>query len=184
MAGRLHTAFRSLISHPPAGYRIYASDYYDIVGLQKRNFLRHKLDAGLGAMSEVGIPYKMARSLVGALKKPASGTDLTITNGFLDFRKHDWATVVEEGLSSFMGVQVDRKLIHPIIESTLSKENCKGMICFNEASKNSLLTIYDRQRLLQKVRVIPPAIPSIRRGSPRLVNILYLNGKPRNNIHH
>lgn len=160
MAGRTHSAFRSLLKSPPEGYTFISKDYYRDLGVNRSFWLRNRLDSAFGLASYTGLPIKLLRSLFTPLHSPPSGTELTIMNGILDLRPEKWMVIVEEALSSFLGINVDNKIFHGIVEKQLSNVYCKGAICFFNAAANSIRATYDVSNFEDKIYVVPPAIES------------------------
>jgi len=161
MAGRLHSAFFSLLTYPPAGYVFLSKDWYGATGFRNGIKPRNLLDSMIGLASYVGLPYKLLRAFSTPLFSPLPGVGLTIMNGILNLRSEKWMVVVEEALSSFLGINVDNKFFHHFVEDQLGKDCCKGILCFFEAAANSIRSTYDVSGFADKIHVIPPALPPL-----------------------
>jgi glycosyltransferase involved in cell wall biosynthesis len=157
MAGRLLAVYKSWIADPPEGYTFVSSDLFKKYHINNGATSQRIIDNTINLAVKAGIPYKLFRGLATFLNRPPLGSDLVITNGILDFRDEKWIVVVEEALSSLLGLEFDRKYLHGIVERKLADENCKGIICFNNASKNSLLSTYDIGSFSEKIVTIPVA---------------------------
>ncbi|MDE1854289.1 MAG: glycosyltransferase family 4 protein [Thaumarchaeota archaeon] len=162
MSGRLHNFYKSLISEPPAGYRIISKDNYVLRGVRNES-LERKFDSAMYYFGRTKIPVKVLKSLASAFTRGPPDSDLVMTSGFINLRNEEWLVWIEDALSSLQGTAIDNKLVHGFIESKLASETCKGILCFNDATRISLLSTYHSGDFKNKIKIVPPSVSLVSR---------------------
>ena len=100
-----------------------------------------------------------------------------MTNGLISFRREPWVPVVFDAFSSLIGYAYDLRLVHPLIEKGLARDECKAIISFFNATKRSLESTYDTSSFNWKIKYVPlglPQIPEKTRTERKGVNIVFV----------
>jgi glycosyltransferase involved in cell wall biosynthesis len=160
LAGRFHSSYGSLISHPPEGYEfILEQTPWDkgIQSLMNKDFIYHTFQRNV--LTKL-LPVHLVKSyLERFVKKSPQGTDLTYSFGHLIFRKEPWILDLEwvHQLTGF-SVKFLRRY-HRLVENTLASDYCKRVLCYSEVAKRSVLSNLNCSDFENKVEVVYRAVP-------------------------
>ena len=156
LLGRVGFRVRQLLEHPPEGFRFVSrlgwSDRLSDHAI-RNNFLwrwRHRLNrlAPLNLLAAYG-PLR--------LKRPPPGADLTYSESPLIFRREPWVVGVEVAIQ-FAGYD-HRHLARyrRVVEAALGSRHCRGIVCWSQAARRSLLERLSAESFAGKISVVYPA---------------------------
>ena len=172
LLGRVGFRVRQLLEHPPEGFRFVSrTQWADRLSDRAigNDFLwrwRHRLNrlAPLNLMAAYG-PLRF--------KRPPAGADLTYSESPLIFRREPWVVGVEVAIQ-FAGYD-HRHLerYRRMVEAALGSRHCRGIVCWSEAARRSLLARLSGEKFAEKISVVHPA------GTPkRFARPGSSNGRP------
>lgn len=174
--GTVHSYFRILATTPPTGYQFLFRDSFGPV-------LRNGITGNLfekwvkPVIRQFGIPEKLVGSFVTYVDRPPADSNLVITNGLLNFRREPWIPIIEDAITSLIGLPYDFPPAHRVIEKALNAENCKGIIYFFEATKKSIEATYETTGFSSKLEYVPlgvPLVPWRERRSKDVINLIFI----------
>jgi glycosyltransferase involved in cell wall biosynthesis len=158
-AWKLHMGYhvRQLIPFPPAGYEFVTRN-----GLDERlsnQASGHQLTQSLISQLWMKLPMPLMKSRWDSLtKKPPGDAVLTFASNHLVFRKEPWIAdigriweVIGYNLKHFRRYQ-------RIVEEVFASENCRGVLCWTEFSRNTCLANMDCRGFAHKLGTIPLAV--------------------------
>ena len=157
LGGRMHSLYRILISNPPSGYNVITQ------GTKWDGTLRFftqtdSLYSFQERYLQKLIPVNLFKAYLEKFKKPPQGTTLTYATGHLVFRKEPWI-VDMEFVTQLAGYSAGHfKRYRRLIENMLASKYCKGIICWTQAGKRTILENMDCQRFKDKIEVVPLAV--------------------------
>lgn len=156
LLGRVGSRVRQLIENPPAGYRL----------LSRARLLDQMAGAAMSVNSLWQLRHKLNRlvpvNLAAAygpmrFKKPPNGVDLTYSESPLIFRREPWVVGVEVVIQ-FAGYDLRHlRRYRRIVERALGSPYCRAIICWSEASRQSIRRHLDASHFEQKLHVVYPA---------------------------
>lgn len=157
VAGKMHSLYNELVHFPPEGYEFVVEHIFlDKVSKNISN-IDFIYSLQKNALSKL-IPVNLAKAYLERFKKIPEDVDLTYSTGHLVFRKEPWV-VDFEFVTQLTGYNIKHlKKCKKLVERTLASEYCKGIICWTEASKKTVLGNLDCSKFEQKIEVVPLAV--------------------------
>jgi glycosyltransferase involved in cell wall biosynthesis len=147
-----------MIRFPPRGYEFMVADTVEqrVLKSAGRAELTYR---ALWALDAIG-PVVLLNSLARRWFPRPEGAALTYSHGHLVFRPEPWIVEVE-----YTGLLLGMNLRHlgrfkRILERSLASPNCRGIRCWSEAGRRSLVTTLDCRAFHEKIAVIPHAVPA------------------------
>jgi glycosyltransferase involved in cell wall biosynthesis len=155
--GKLHSLYKTLLTSPPEGYRFSTStpiwDNISNVAIKKDQLYSLQLNV----LSSF-FPPNLAKAYLERFKKKPTEAELTYSVGHLVFRKEPWVVDLEF-VTQLTGYKYHHfKHFRGLIEKSLSSENCKKIICWTEAGRNTLLLNTNCRDFQHKIEVVPLAV--------------------------
>ena len=157
-AGRIHSAHRELMRHPPAGYEFVSGggawDRLTAVPT-KSDLVIHNLPVIASKL----LPVPLLKAwLESVLTKPPQGAALTYAYNHPVFRKEPWVVNVEWAhmLAGFEVRQLRR--YRGIIERLLASPYCRRIITWCEGARRSILANLDGRGFAHKIELVPIAV--------------------------
>lgn len=177
VAGRMHSLYRTLLEHPPEGYRVVrGGEGMDALGARAaRSGWLYKLVSGpLGRLA----PPNLVKARLERFKKPPAGTALTFANGHLVFRDEPWV-VDMEFVTQLAGYDHRHFLRYRrLVEKRLADPRCRAIMSWTDAGARTILENTDSAPFRHKVHSTPLAVPpktGFRRGpDPATRTILFV----------
>jgi glycosyltransferase involved in cell wall biosynthesis len=172
LLGRVGFRVRQLLEHPPDGFRFVSrTQWSDQLSdrVIRNDFLwrwRHRLNRL--APLNLAAAYGLLR-----FKRPPADADLTYSESPLIFRREPWVVGVEVAIQ-FAGYD-HRHLARyrQVVEAALGSRYCRGIICWSEAARRSLLERLSGEKFSEKISVLHPA------GTPKpFARPASSNGRP------
>jgi len=158
VAGRMHSLYELLLSHPPDGYRVVAkaTNWDRALSVATRvNGIYLFQERVLGKL----IPVNLAKAYLERFKRLPQGTALTYAAGHLVFRKEPWV-VDMEFVTQLAGYSAEHfKRYRRLIERTLASDYCRRIICWTEAGKKTVLENMNCEGFKDKVEVVRLSVP-------------------------
>jgi glycosyltransferase involved in cell wall biosynthesis len=158
-AWKLHMGYhvRQLIPFPPDGYEFITRN-----GLDERLSDRasgYQLTQSLISQLYIRLPVPLMKARWDSLtKKPPGDAILTFASNHLVFRKEPWIAdigriweVIGYNLRHFRRYQ-------KVVEEAFASDNCKGVLCWTEFSRNTCLSALDCRGFEHKLDAIPLAV--------------------------
>lgn len=158
-AWKLHMGYhvRQLIPFPPDGYEFVTRN-----GLDERLSNRasgYRLAQSVITQLFIRLPLPLMKARWDSLtKKPPRDAVLTFASNHLVFRKEPWVAdigriweVIGYNLRHFRRYQ-------RIIEEAFASDNCKGVLCWTDFSKNTCLSALNCRGFEHKIDAIPLAV--------------------------
>ena len=148
---------RQLIPFPPDGYEFITRN-----GLDERLSSRasvYQLTQSVISQLYIRLPVPLMKSRWDSLtKKPPADTFLTFASNHLIFRKEPW--VVDIGrIWEVIGFNLRHfRRYQRTVEKAFASDNCKGVLCWTEFSKNTCLSVLDCRGFKHKIDAIPLAV--------------------------
>ncbi len=161
-AGRLHSAHREFMRHPPSGYEfVTGGRVWDrLTALPTgSDLIIHNLPVALSKL----LPVPLFKAwLEGRFARPPQGVALTFAYNHTVFRDEPWVANVEwvHMLAGFEVKQLRR--FRGSIERRFASRRCRKIITWCEAAKRSILLNLDCRGFEEKVEVVPLAVPAKR----------------------
>ena len=158
VAGRMHSLYQELVSHPPPGYQFVTQGTRWDTAVRAASKLN-----GIYTFQEMilskAIPVNLAKAYLERFKKPPEGTALTYATGHVVFRKEPWVVDLEF-VTQLAGYSISHFCRYRrLIERLLTSEYCKKIICWTEAGKKTVLLNMNCEDFVDKVEVVPLAVP-------------------------
>ncbi len=179
LLGRVGFRVRQLLEHPPAGFRFVSrTQWADRVSDRAiRNDCLWRWRHWLNRF----VPLNLLAAYGPLRFKPCPpGTDLTYSESPLVFRREPWVVGVEVA-TQFAGYD-HRHLARyrRLVEAALASPHCRGIVCWSEAARCSLLARLEAEKFAGKITVVHPAgtPKDFRRVEPangRTVRILFVS---------
>lgn len=157
-AGRIHSAHRELMRHPPPGYEFVTGgrvwDRLTAVPAQS-DLVIHNLPVIASKL----LPVPLLKAwLESKLTRPPDGTRLTYAYNHPVFRKEPWVVNVEWAhmLAGFEVKQLRR--FRGTIERLLASPYCRRIITWCEGARRSILANLDSSGFADKIELVPIAV--------------------------
>jgi glycosyltransferase involved in cell wall biosynthesis len=157
-AGRIHSAHRELMRHPPPGYEFVTGgrvwDRLTAVPAQS-DLVIHNLPVIASKL----LPVPLLKAwLESKLTRPPDGTRLTYAYNHPVFRKEPWVVNVEWAhmLAGFEVKQLRR--FRGTIERLLASPHCRRIITWCEGARQSILANLDSSGFADKIELVPIAV--------------------------
>lgn len=155
----LHAHQRQLAAFPPPGFQVHIDDRSASQRLVQ-NAARSRFALPLQLAVDRLVPVAMVRSWLQGRQPAPAGTDLTYAVDHLVFRPGPWVLEVEY-CSALAGVRLEHFLrFRRIIERRLASDDCRGVVCWSEAGRDSVLNDMRSEPFAHKVQVIRYGIPA------------------------
>jgi glycosyltransferase involved in cell wall biosynthesis len=154
VAGKMHSLYKELLLSPPMGYRFTSagSDWDKVSNIVSRTDILYSIQ--LNVLARL-LPPNLVKASLERFKQPPRGTVLTYSIGHLVFRKEPWI-VDMEFVTQLTGYKLHHfKRFRRVIEKVLASDYCKGIICWTEAGKKTVLLNLKCENFADKVEVVP-----------------------------
>jgi len=157
-AGRIHSAHRELMHHPPPGYEfVTGARAWDrlTAAPTKSDLVIHNLPVIASKL----LPVPLVKAwLESVLTKPPQGAALTYAYNHPVFRKEPWVVNVEWAhmLAGFEVKQLRR--FKGTIERLLASPYCRRIITWCEGARRSILANLDGSGFAHKIELVPIAV--------------------------
>jgi len=154
---KLHSAYESLIRHPPDGYRFEAERGRESAAIKAAGqfALTHSL---LYTLDRVVSVY-LLKSYWNALKRPPAGTRLTYSIGHLVLRNEPWVLDLPcEHVTNVLGGFRHFKRFRGLVKRVLADHNCRKIIVSIDAGRKALEATLGPD-LAEKTEVVYWAVP-------------------------
>jgi glycosyltransferase involved in cell wall biosynthesis len=174
---RIHSFYKELITSPPQGYEYsirhtYQENAYDKLARFNLSYLlQRKVINRL-------MPLNLVKAYIERFGKIPEGIDLTYAVNHLVFRKEPWIIDCEYAATIVGGDNKHLKRFKGTVEKALSSAYCKGILCWHEAAKETLLRNLDCKGFEEKIMTIPPAVAPknfIKNFDDKKVKLLFVN---------
>ena len=134
---KLHSAYQSLIQHPPDGYRFEAEGGRESAAIRAASRFRLAYSWFL-ALNRV-VPVYVIQSYRNALKRPPAGTALTYSIGHLILRNEPWVLDLPcEHVTNVLGGVQHYKRFGGLARRALAADNCRRIIVTIDAGRKAL----------------------------------------------
>ena len=136
--GRMHSAYKEIISYPPQGYEfVTGQGLWDKTteGFLNSDFVYFTLSRFIRKL----IPIHLFKPYLERFKKIPEGIDLTFSAGHLIFRKEPWVVEFEWVIQFAWFSMKYLERYKRLIEDTLASDYCKKIICWTELTKKTVL---------------------------------------------
>jgi len=151
-----HSAFDDLVKYPPRGVRydipklVTTSKSKTITDIKRKLFRFYTRVTN--KPHSIYVPHKSNSQLIHAC------------SGVIPLNNSPWVLDIEH-VNSFVGFQPGRHLsnVKTEVESRLSSSNCKKILPWSEAGKQSLLHGLDTKNFKHKIEVVYPAMAPIKK---------------------
>jgi glycosyltransferase involved in cell wall biosynthesis len=157
--GRAHTIHRSLLAHPPSGYRFVTGvtgwDYFisPIIRINLFYFHLHRL-------VRHSFPIHLIKSRFERFTvRPPKDAMLTYSWGHLVLRKEPWILEME-WVQQLTDYRISEFFRHKrLIDDTLASPYCRKIICWSEFNRRHIEANLNTQRFSDKFALVPWAVP-------------------------
>ncbi|MEM3485923.1 MAG: hypothetical protein QXI12_09910, partial [Candidatus Methanomethyliaceae archaeon] len=158
ISGRLHSLYREMLDNPPDGYRFVTSvTAFDrcIIPLVRSRVAYRFQERVVNRI----VPVNLFKAWVEKARPVSKRVSLTYATGHLVFRSEPWVVDLEY-VTQLAGYSVRHfKVYKRVIERLLSSDYCKGIICWTEAGRRTVLENLSCDGFADKVCVAPLAVP-------------------------
>lgn len=157
VAGKTHSLYNSLINYPPAGYE-FVTEYgsWDRTSKYISNIdLAYSFQKNI--LSKI-IPINIPKAYFDRFKKLPENTKLTYSSGHLVFRKEPWVVDLEF-ITHLAGYNYRHfRRYQSTIEKALKSENCKKIMPWTDAGKETIFHVIKDDAILDKVETVNLAV--------------------------
>jgi glycosyltransferase involved in cell wall biosynthesis len=158
-AWKLHMGYhvRQLIPFPPDGYEFVTRN-----GMDERlsgRIASFRLTEALISKLWMRLPVPLMKARWDSLsKKPPPDAVLTFASNHLVFRKEPWVADIGR-IWEVIGYNLkDFRRYRHVIEEAFAPDNCKGVLCWTEFSRNTCLSALDCRGFADKIKALPLAV--------------------------
>jgi glycosyltransferase involved in cell wall biosynthesis len=148
---------RQLIPFPPDGYEFVTRNGLDLRFSERAS--GHQLAYSAMAKLCLRLPVPLMKARWDSLtKRPPADSSLTFACNHLIFRKEPW--VVDIGrIWEVIGFNLRHfRRYQAVVEAAFADDNCKGVLCWTEFSRNTCLSNLNCRGFEQKLTAIPLAV--------------------------
>jgi len=174
---RMHSFYQELISHPPEGYLFLArqttqeNTYDKLAKLNLSYLLQRKIINRL-------MPLNLVKAYIERFRKKPDGIDLTYAVNHLVFRKEPWILDCEYAATIIGGDNGHLKHFRGTVEKALKSSYCRGIICWHNMAKETLISNLNCEGFENKIITIPPATPQkqfVKTFDDSKIKLLFVN---------
>jgi glycosyltransferase involved in cell wall biosynthesis len=174
--GRKHSLYSGFFENPPTGYRFVESKgLWTSIARENLSPNRLLVDTVLELTSRW-----MPLNLFSGLAAPFASRvphDMLYSSGHVIWRNEPWVVDLEMA-SHLAGYRTNHLMRYArILRSRLESENCRGILVWTDAARESLLRSLKANDLESKIWVVRLAVPSrpfFRKMQPRLKKVLFV----------
>lgn len=153
---RAHSYYKDLCLNPPQGYEFIVRQgqqekAYDIIAKANLSYLILR-----EVVSKI-VPLNLVKGYLEKFRKVPPDIELIYAVNHLVFRKEPWILDCEY-VSIIIGGDDEHLHFKKTVEKSLRSPYCKGVICWHEMSKKTILQNLNCQGFEDKITVIPLAI--------------------------
>jgi glycosyltransferase involved in cell wall biosynthesis len=174
--GRKHSLYSGFFENPPAGYRFVESEgLWTSIAREDLSPNRLLVDTVFELTSRW-----MPLNLFSGLADPFASRvphDMLYSSGHVVWRNEPWVVDLEMA-SHLAGYRTSHLMRYAqILRSRLESENCRGILVWTDAARESLLRSLKAKDLESKIWVVRLAVPSrraLRKTQSRLKKVLFV----------
>lgn len=176
IAGKTHSLYTSLINYPPYGYEfVTESGSWDRTSKYISNIdLAYYFQKNVGSKL---VPMNLTKAYFDRFKKLPENTNLIYSSGHLVFRKEPWVVDLEF-ITHLSGYNYGHfRRYKSIIERSLKSENCKRIMPWTDAGKETIFRTINDDAILDKVETVNLAVGAkkfVKRHNNDKITILFV----------
>jgi glycosyltransferase involved in cell wall biosynthesis len=160
-AWKLHMGYhvRQLIPFPPDGYEFITRNGLDVRFSERAS--GYSLMQSVVSRLYLRLPLSLLKARWDSLtKRPPAGAFLTFACNHLIFRKEPWVVDIGRIWEVIGGNLRHFRRYQEIVEAAFAGDNCKGVFCWTEFSKNTILANLNCRGFEHKITTMPLAVAS------------------------